>query len=185
MEHADHVLIRDGVQGAGPRWLELGAGRGAFTLALADLLGPGGEITAVDRDAADLERLRDAMTRRFPTAALTTLVSDFERPLAVEPGFDGLLAANSLHFVRDPAAVIDRVRPLLGPGARILIVEYDSDGGNPWVPHPFSYGTWQRMADELGVLDTRLVGRVPSRFLGAIYAAASEFPAATGQDPRP
>ena len=41
MEHDDHVgLIRDGVEGAGLRWLELGAGRGAFTLALADLLGP-------------------------------------------------------------------------------------------------------------------------------------------------
>jgi hypothetical protein len=31
--------------------------------------------------------------------------------------------------------------------------------------------------------DTRLIGRVPSRFLGAIYAAASEVPAAAqGRD---
>ena len=51
MNHADHVaLIRDGVTGAGRRWLELGAGDGAFTLALADVLGPDGSIVAVDRD---------------------------------------------------------------------------------------------------------------------------------------
>ena len=33
------------------------------------------------------------------------------------------------------------------------------------------------MAKGLGLLDTRLVGRVPSRFLTAIYAAASDLPA--------
>ena len=179
MDHEDHVaLIRDGVEGAGRRWLELGAGRGAFTLALADLLGPGAEIIAVDRDAADLRRLAEAMAERFPATRLVTVTADFRGRLALgEESFDGLLAANSLHFVRDPAAVINTIRPMLRPGARVVIVEYDSDGGNPWVPHPFSFGTWGAIATQAGLANTRLVGRVPSRFLGAIYAAASEVPA--------
>ena len=176
MDHPDHVgLIRDGVAGVGRRWLELGAGRGAFTLALADLLGPAADIVAIDRDRGDLAVLASTMSRRFPEADLTTVVGDFSRPLPVEAGFDGLLAANSLHFVRDPGAVIDSARPLLRPGARIVVVEYDSDSGNPWVPYPFSYATWQEIAARAGLLDTRLVGRVPSRFLGAIYAAASDL----------
>ncbi len=176
MDHPDHVgLIRDGVAGVGRRWLELGAGRGAFTLALADLLGPAADIVAIDRDRGDLAVLASTMSRRFPEADLTTVVGDFSRPLPVEAGFDGLLAANSLHFVRDPGAVIDSARPLLRPGARIVVVEYDSDSGNPWVPYPFSYATWQEIAARTGLLDTRLVGRVPSRFLGAIYAAASDL----------
>ncbi len=176
MDHPDHVgLIRDGVAGVGRRWLELGAGRGAFTLALADLIGPGADIVAIDRDRGDLAVLASTMSRRFPEADLTTVVGDFSRPLPVEAGFDGLLAANSLHFVRDPGAVIDSARPLLRPGARIVVVEYDSDSGNPWVPYPFSYATWQEIAARTGLLDTRLVGRVPSRFLGAIYAAASDL----------
>ena len=51
MDHADHVaLMRDGVTGPGRAWADIGAGEGAFTLALADLLGPGGRIVAVDRD---------------------------------------------------------------------------------------------------------------------------------------
>jgi len=179
VDHADHVgLIRDGVEGTGRRWLELGAGRGAFTLALADLLGPAAEIVAVDRDKGDLAELAVTMSRRFPEAELATVVADFSRALPVEPAFDGLLAANALHFVRDPAAVIANVRPLLRPGARIIVVEYDSDSGNPWVPFPFSFRTWQATAAGIGLRDTRLIGRVPSRFLGAIYAAASEAPAA-------
>lgn len=46
MDHRDHVrLIEGGVDSrptAGRLWLELGAGEGTFTLALADVLGPGG-----------------------------------------------------------------------------------------------------------------------------------------------
>jgi ubiquinone/menaquinone biosynthesis C-methylase UbiE len=179
VDHADHVgLIRDGVTGSGGRWLELGAGRGAFTLALADLLGSGAEIVAVDREAGDLAALAEAMMRRFPGTELTTVVADFTQALPVEPTFDGVLAANALHFVKDPGAAIANVRPLLRPGARLVVVEYDSDSGNPWVPFPFSYLTWQAIAARIGLLDTRLIGRVPSRFLGAIYAAASEVPAA-------
>ena len=179
MDHADHVgLIRAGIEGAGRRWLELGAGHGAFTLALADLLGPAAKIVAMDRNAGDLADLATTMGRRFPATDLTTIVTDFTRALQVEPGFDGLLAANSLHFVRDPGTVIDGVRPLLRSGARIVVVEYDSDSGNPWVPFPFSFTSWRAIAASAGLVDTRLVGRVPSRFLSAMYAAASELPPA-------
>ena len=101
MDHHDHVaLIRVGVEGAGPRWLELGAGEGAFTLALADVLGPNAEILAIDRDAGALRRLTAEMDRRFPAVALDTVVRDFRDPLPVGP-FDGVLAANSLHFLAD------------------------------------------------------------------------------------
>jgi ubiquinone/menaquinone biosynthesis C-methylase UbiE len=180
MDHADHVaLIRAGVEGGGPLWLELGAGRGAFTLALAELLGNGAQIDAVDRSAGDLRALASAVAARFPDTRLRTIVADFDRPLDLERGsYDGLLAANSLHFVRDPGAVLARVSPFLTAGARIVVVEYDSDGGNPWVPHPFSFRSWERIAAAAGLRETRLIGRVPSRFLEAIYAAASELPAA-------
>jgi len=81
MDHADHVgLIRAGLEGAGPRWLELGAGEGAFTLALADLLGAGGEIVALDRDAGALRRAADEVSRRFPASRLRTVAGDFRHP---------------------------------------------------------------------------------------------------------
>ena len=45
MDHRDHVgLLREGVEGGGLNWADLGSGQGAFTLALADLLGPTGSI---------------------------------------------------------------------------------------------------------------------------------------------
>jgi len=179
MNHADHVgLIRAGVEGAGARWLELGAGEGAFTLALADVLGPAADITALDRDAAALRILSGQMTRRFPAANLITRVGDFRDGLPDGP-FDGVLAANSLHFVADPLPVVTVAREALQSGGRFIVVEYDADRGNPWVPHPFSFETWQERAVRAGFVGTRLIGRVPSRFLGAIYAAVSEAPTRT------
>jgi SAM-dependent methyltransferase len=185
VDHNDHVgLIRAGVEGAGRRWLELGAGEGAFTLALADVLGTGGEIVAVDRDAGALRRLGAEIGRRFPGTTLTTVVGDFRDALPDGP-FDGVLAANSLHFVADPLAVVLRARATLRPGGRLIVVEYDADRGNPWVPHPFSFRTWQSMSAQAGLAETRLIGRVPSRFLGSIYAAVSEIPSAPGRDDVP
>src|SRR6266849_8660757 len=58
-------LLRGGVDANGGWWADLGAGEGAFTLALADLLGPGAHITAVDREAGSLRALADAMGRGF------------------------------------------------------------------------------------------------------------------------
>ena len=176
MDHTDHVaLIRAGLEGAGARWLELGAGSGAFTLALLDLVGDEADVVAIDRDQGALRSLEQAAGHGFPRAAVQPVVADFTQPLPVEPAsFDGVLMANSLHFVRDKATVLRAAIDALRPGGRFLIVEYGSDRGNTWVPWPISYPTWAELAEQVGLLDTRRIGEVPSRFLGSIYAAVSQ-----------
>ena len=164
MDHEDLVaLIRGGVEGPGGRWADLGAGEGNFTRALADLLGPEAHIVAVDRDRTALR----ALDGRFETR-----VADFTRPLDLRD-LDGVLMANSLHFVRDKQPVLQAVREMIRPGGRLIIVEYDADRGNPWVPHPFSYATWETMAARAGLKDTRLLSTYPSRWLGRMYSAVS------------
>ena len=176
MDHDDHVsLIRDGIDGAGPHWLELGAGTGAFTLALLDLLGDRAEVVALDRDTGSLRKLEDAAGRRFPAAALRSVVGDFTESLPFEPAsFDGVLMANSLHFVRDKEPVLRAAIATLKPGGRFIVVEYGSDRGNHWVPWPIGYGTWAELASLVGLRDTRRIGDIPSRFLGSIYGAVSQ-----------
>lgn len=176
MDHADHVsLIRDGIDGAGAHWLELGAGTGAFTLALLDVLGDRADVVALDREAGSLRGLEDAAARRFPAAAVRSVVGDFTEPLPVEPAsFDGVLMANSLHFVRDKEPVLRAAIDTLKPGGRFILVEYGSDRGNHWVPWPIGYETWAELASRVGLRDTHRIGEVPSRFLGSIYAAVSQ-----------
>jgi SAM-dependent methyltransferase len=173
MDHHDHVeLLRDGVMGAGTTWADLGSGSGAFTLALAELLGPGCTIYSVDRDAGALREQSRAMADRFPAAALHQRVADFTSELGLPP-LDGVVMANSLHFVRDKLPVLRTIRAQLSDGGRFVLVEYDADTGNRWVPYPVSAQRWPALASQAGFRDTRQIGRVSSRFLAGIYAAVS------------
>jgi len=173
MTHDDHVaLLRGGIPGPGGVWADLGAGSGAFTLALADLLGPSAEIYAVDADQRALRQAAQAMQARFPAVTLRTVTGDFTRPLGLPP-LDGAAMANSLHFVRHKAPVLALVRDALVPGGRLILVEYNTDRGTTWVPHPLAYPTWAALAGAAGFAETRLLATRPSRFLGEIYAALS------------
>jgi ubiquinone/menaquinone biosynthesis C-methylase UbiE len=177
VNHADHVaLLAGGVtQGEGGTWADLGAGSGAFTLALADLIGPHGLIHAVDRDRPSLAELRSAFVSAVPQAELRVQAADFTRRLDLAD-LDGIVMANSLHFVEDKTRVLALVRGYLKPGGRLILVEYDSDRGNPYVPHPLSFETWRALSDVSGFSGTRKLASVPSRFLGRIYSAVSVKP---------
>jgi SAM-dependent methyltransferase len=177
MDHSDHVaLLRGGVPAdAGGVWADLGAGAGAFTLALADLLGPGATIYAVDRDRGALGALAEAMRARYPATTLHAIAADFAHPLDLPP-IDGVVMANSLHFQRHKEPVLVLVRGYLRPGGRLVLVEYNADRGNPWVPYPLSYPTWEALAHRIGLRDTRLLSARPSRFLREIYSAVSLRP---------
>jgi SAM-dependent methyltransferase len=176
MNHDDHVrLIRDGVSGGGSVWADLGSGGGAFTLALADLLGPGGHIYSVDTDARALREQRQAIQMRFPAVTLEQRTADFTRPLDLPP-LDGVIMANSLHFQRHKEPVLQLVRGMLKSGGRLVLVEYNADHGNWWVPYPLSYPTWEALAQANGFEGTRLLATIPSRFLREIYSALSYSP---------
>lgn len=179
MNHNDHVkLLRGGVPAdSGGVWADLGAGTGAFTLALADLLGAEGTIYAVDQHAGALAQNQRYMALRFPATTLHTLVADFTGALDL-PALDGIVMANALHFVshRVKDAVLDRLRVWLKPGGWLIMVEYDTDRGNRWVPYPMSYATWERLAARAGFTDTTQIATHPTSFLGRFFAALSRTP---------
>lgn len=173
MNHTNHVdLLRPGIADVGGVWADFGAGSGAFTLALADLLGESAQIIAIDKDASALRENERAMRAQFPAAQVQYQIADFAQPLNLPP-LDGIVMANSLHFHRQKNPILKAVHNYLKPGGRLLIVEYNTDSGNTWVPYPFAYPTWAKMATENGFTATRQLGIYPSRFLTGIYSALS------------
>ncbi len=174
MNHQDHVrLLQSGVLPGG-RWADLGSGRGAFTLALADLLGTNGAIYSVDRDRRALGEQQAAMQDRFPAVPVHYVPADFTEPLDLPP-LDGIVMANALHFIRpnDKDAVLQMIKGYLRPGGRFILVEYNVDHGNQWVPYPLAYPTWAALARRNGFTETKLLATVPTRFLNEVYSALS------------
>lgn len=163
----------------GAVWADLGAGAGTFTMALASLLGPGGTVYAIDRDARALRSLEQRAAREARgSAAVRTIVGDFTAPLAVPP-LDGIVMANALHFIAyaQHAAVLRRLASAVRDDGSIVIVEYDRRGPNPWVPYPIALAAVPDLARAAGLGEPRLLATRPSAFSGSIYSVVVRCPA--------
>jgi len=180
MDRAEMIaLIMGGIGEPGGVWADLGAGSGNFTHALAELLGAGATIYAVDRDARALA----ALGRTLPAwsgAAIRPVQADFERPLDL-PVLDGVLMANALHFVRDQGTVLAEVARLIRPGGRFLVVEYDVATGLGWTPYPVPFERWKMLATAAGLMTPTLIGRRHSPTTGIDMYAATALKAGYGQ----
>ncbi len=144
-------------------WADLGSGELLFTHALGSLLAPGSRIFAVDNIAMPPEK---------GPVEIVPLKADFvldELPLE---GLDGILMANALHYVADPAALLRKTAPFFRQRPLFVVVEYDTEVPVPvWVPHPVSFSRLGKLAEQLGYADVARLGNYDSRYGGVMYAA--------------
>ena len=172
MDHKDHVnLLRPANLEQGGLWADFGAGSGAFTLALREVVGPHAEIYAVDKDKRGFTELEKSHREKFTTSQnVHPVQADFTGVLSLPP-LDGIIMANSLHYYKDKEKVLRHVRSFLKMNGALLLVEYNVDSGNMWVPHPLSFETYRTLAPRAGLSEPRLVETAPSRFLKEFYSA--------------
>ncbi len=173
MNHTDHVkLLRPAIAQQGGAWADFGSGSGAFTLALRELVGADAEIFSIDQDAGRLREQERAFQRMFPNSNVDFLRADFTREMRLPP-LDGIVMANALHYFKDKQPVLEHARGFLKPRGVLILVEYNVDAGNMWVPHPLSFETFQKLAPRAGFKEPRLLARAPSNFLREFYSAAA------------
>ena len=175
MNHNDHVnLLKSANLTPGGTWADFGAGSGAFTFALRELVGSGAVIYTVDKDRSRLNELtREYHSRFHDSQNLHVLAADFSRDLRPQgvPPLDGIVMANSLHFFKDKEKILRHARNFLKPNGILLLVEYNVDSGNLWVPHPLSFYTFRALAPHAGFSEPRLLAKHPSNFLKEFYSA--------------
>ncbi|PYR87879.1 MAG: hypothetical protein DMF84_30340 [Acidobacteria bacterium] len=165
---AIEMLADSGVEALGPTtWADLGCGGGAFTLALAAWLAAGSTIHAMDRDGAALRKIPSA----YNGVRITTHRGDFTNPTGPFADLDGILMANSLHYVADQAAFIHACEARMTSRRHFLVVEYDTTEASRWLPYPVSQirltGLFERAGYSITVLRSR-----PSIYRRAsLYAA--------------
>ena len=152
--------------GGAQTWADLGCGNGTFTVALASQLPPGSVVHAMDVDADVLK----GVPPRRGGVDITTRVGDFtEFPWPFE-ALDGVLMANALHYVRDQAAFLPRL-DAYARRRRVLLVEYDTEQANPWVPYPLGYAAAVELFRTCGYGVTALGRRRSAYRRAEIYGA--------------
>jgi ubiquinone/menaquinone biosynthesis C-methylase UbiE len=148
-------------------WADLGCGDGTFTRALAEALAAGSSIHAMDREASALKRIPS----QHGAVRIQTHRGDFTRLPWPFHSLDGILMANSLHYVKDKAAFIRQCKAEMVPPGRFVVVEYDTAHANQWVPYPIGVRALEEMFRTTGYQSFALLGSRPSVFRRAeIYA---------------
>ncbi len=146
-------------------WADLGCGSGTFTKALSVLLGDGNKIFAVDntnqhitssdRNSAQIEFIKlDFVNDMFPFSML-----------------DGILMANALHYVKDKPAFISKIKKHLKPNGQLIIIEYETEQTNPWVPYPIRFDNLRKVLLISGFIQVEKIGERESIYRsGGMYA---------------
>ncbi|MFT3981037.1 MAG: class I SAM-dependent methyltransferase [Ferruginibacter sp.] len=151
--------------GKAQHWADLGCGSAVFTAVLASLLPAESRVTAIDKV---IQQPEQAMDKYIPVSFVQ---ADFEKDtLALEP-VDGILMANSFHYTRDKQSLIKKLEQHFKSKKQWLLVEYDSDIANPWVPYPLSFKACEQLFRKAGYSSVKKLGSIASGFGGYMYAA--------------
>lgn len=159
--------------------MDLGAGTGLFTHALARLLGPSGRVYAIDRDTGALSVLRTSLQDPGNASAeVLPVPGDFLHLDTLDALhrvlFEGALLANALHFAPDAPQVLRSIVQRLRDHGRIVIVEYDRRSASRWVPFPVPVERLEALAVEAALEPPHIVAERPSAYGGTMYCAVFE-----------
>lgn len=153
-EHGKRLVAELQLRG-GERVLDVGAGTGRLALHLAELVGPEGDVVAVD-PLAD----RVALARSRASANLQVAQARAE-DLGAYPDahFDAVVLNSVLHWIADQPTALAEAWRVLRPGGRLAVNSADADR-----PHEFVALLAEGLARQ-GVLDRR--GLVPPHVINA------------------
>jgi SAM-dependent methyltransferase len=169
-------FIRPAVAGRAGDWMDLGAGSGTFTAALARLLGAPHTVTAVERDTAALKQLQQlAATSSATTSTIRVIDADLADPTSfdaiLEGSQAGVLFGNVLHYFADPLPLLRAARTRLNASGVVTVLEYEGARANAWVPHPLPLRRLRELADAAQLEAPDVVSETTSRYQGTLYCA--------------
>jgi ubiquinone/menaquinone biosynthesis C-methylase UbiE len=122
-----HLLALAGLQ-PGQTALDLGSGPGFWTLPMAEIVGPQGQVIALDVSPEMLE----ALAAENPPPHVRLLHGELPAINLPDASIDFVWAAFILHEVEQPATLAMEMRRMLRSGGRIAVLDWrpDAQSGN-------------------------------------------------------
>lgn len=114
-------------------WADLGCGDGFFTGVLAGMLPAGSRIYALDKQFQNLKK-STGNNSQIIFQKTDFITDDLHLPI-----LNGILMANSLHYVTNKDNFVDKISTFLKADGMFIIIEYDTTRSNRWVPFPIDF----------------------------------------------
>lgn len=151
-------------------WADLGCGSGLFTNALASLLADESTIYAADKNLSSFHK-----DSSLKSILIKPVELNFERTPLPFNNLDGILMANSLHYVKNKKDFFEKIKTCLNANGCFLIVEYNMETANHWVPYPISFLSLKKLLHDVGFSFVEKISERPSAFnRGNLYSAIVE-----------
>ena len=148
------------------QWADLGCGSGLFTHALATLLSKNSSVYAIDKSIKSFNNIS------VEGINIQKQQLDFTKDNIDLKDLDGIIMANSLHYVNDKTSLIKKLSDITKPSSCFIIIEYDTNKSNPWVPYPLSFSALHQLFSDRGFTQINKLREYPSVFGRAnIYSA--------------
>jgi SAM-dependent methyltransferase len=146
-------VVRQLAPRPGARVIDIGCGPGRVTIPLARAVGPGGEVIALDVQAAMLAKVAEkAGTERL--ANIRLMQSDVRSARIDDGSLDGAVMVTALGEIPEPTKVLPWIFAALKPGGRLLVAETIFD------PHFVRRARLREMARSAGFAERDYSGNV-------------------------
>ncbi|MEP6961809.1 MAG: methyltransferase domain-containing protein [Acidobacteriota bacterium] len=117
----------------GMKVLDVGAGMGDVSLLAADMVGPGGRVLGIDRDAAALDNARRRTVEQGCSSWVSFQASNLDEFTSTET-FDALVGRYVLLYQPDAGATVRSLLRCIKPGG--IVVFHDIDFPDPHPSYP-------------------------------------------------
>lgn len=128
----------------GMRLLDVGCGPGTITADLAELVAPGGRVTAVDAAEDVLEQAAAHVKERGLAGAVDFAVADVHALDFPDDSFDLVHAHQVLQHVGDPVRALREMRRVCRPGGVVAVRDADY-AAMTWYPAAPALDEWQSL----------------------------------------
>jgi ubiquinone/menaquinone biosynthesis C-methylase UbiE len=107
---------------------DLGAGSGAFTVALASAVRPGGKVYAVDVDEGLLHHIEERAVESGLGTYIQTIYGEYNDPL-LPPGVDLAFINDVLHHIENRSGYLKALAGYMKPTGRIALIDFHPERG--------------------------------------------------------